>query len=121
MNRTTRTALFSAVLVLSSGCAQDAGPGHKTWVASARQEDRIDRAIAAESWLGLTKPQLEQALRAQIFSNQTVDFTYRRPDTDLFQARFDEALVIHRPLRSDDVWILLRDGKVAHVAPVFIE
>ena len=51
----------------------------------------------------------------------TVDFTCRRPDTDLFQARFDEALVTHRPLRSDDVWILLRDGKVAHVAPVFIQ
>ena len=110
-----------AAVALLGGCWPDGGPGHKLWVASGRQEDLIGKAIAEKAWLGLTKGQLERVLRAEVFPDRMVDFSYRRPDTDLFQARFDEALVIHRPLRLDDVWILFRDGKVAHVAPVFVE
>ena len=109
-------------VALLSGCPWDGGPGRKPWVASARREDLIGKAIGDKAWLGLSKGQLERVLQTEVFpDHMMIDFTYRRPDTDMFGARFDEALVIHRPLRSDDVWILFRDGKVAHVATVFVE
>ena len=121
MNGTVRTTVLFAVVVMAAGCIPEGGPGHKIWVAGAQQEDLIGQAIATEAWLGMTKDQLERVLQAEVFPNHTVSFSYRRPDTDLFGARFDEALVIHRPLKFDDVWILFRDAHVAHVAAVFIE
>ena len=120
MNRALEILVVLAAAVLA-GCGQELGPGGRIWVAGQDQEDLIGRAIADGTWVGLTKDQLEQVLRADVLPHRTINFAYGRPDTDLFAARFDEALVIHRPLKFDDVWILFRDGKVAHVAPIFIE
>ncbi len=119
----TRTHLAIAILLstaLLPGCL-DRGTGQKLWVAGARQESRVDRAIQEGAWIGMDKARLERVLRAQVFPDHIVDFSYGPPDDGLFGAEYDEALVIHRPLKFDDVWILFRDGKVAAVKPIFIE
>ena len=119
MNGTYLTVTLLAAALLS-GCLEP-GPGQKLWVAGQGREGRISRAMDEEAWLGMTKGQLERALRTDVFPDHIVDFSYGRPDEALFGAQFDEALVIHRPLKFDDVWILFRDDKVAAVKAVFIE
>ena len=119
MNRTFLTLTLLAAAGLG-GCL-DPTPGRKLWVAGQRQEDHVDRAIREGSWLGMDKGRLERALRTHIFPDHIVDFSYSPPDEGLFGAEFDEAMVIHRPLKFDDVWILFRDGKVAAVRPIFDE
>jgi len=124
MIRACNTIVLLAVAALPGGCL-DLGPGRgqsqRLWIAGEDRENVVGKAMAAGTWVGMTKDQLEDALSDEIFDGRLVDFSYRRPDTGLFGAQYDEALVIHRPLRSDDVWILFRDGKVAHVAAIFIE
>ncbi|MBL7134458.1 MAG: hypothetical protein ISS78_10205 [Phycisphaerae bacterium] len=126
MSKAYHTIILSLAAVLLGGCLEpEPGRGlnqsQKLWVAGEDREKAIGEAIAAGTWVGMTRGQLEDALREDIFEGRLVDFSYRRPDTDLFGAQYDEALVIHRPLRFDDVWVLFRDDKVAHVAAIFIE
>jgi len=122
MTRAYHAVAALTALALMTGCFE-LEPGRnqnrKLWLASEQSEETVTKAISAGTWVGMTKSQLESALKRTVFTDHMVDFSYARPDAALFGVQFDEALVIHRPICADDVWILFRDGKVAEVAPIF--
>ena len=83
---------------------------------SDAREEAILRYMKEDAWIGLTKPQLEKVLRTHGFPPP---YRYGEVYEDYFGTDYDEAMLF--PLSKDDLWIVLKDGKVAKVATIYRE